>query len=103
MTLRSCGRETVPITGPRSRAVAAPHRIGKLSLPPGAGCEVIRMWSTRLERFIAVYPSDLISGHFFESRPKALVRKTLARKALAPNDDGPPEQTGLSPTPKFTA
>src|ERR1035438_7990909 len=56
MTLRSCGRDTVPITGPRSRALAAPQRIGKLSLAPGAGCEVIRIWSTRLERVILMDP-----------------------------------------------
>src|SRR6202022_1191079 len=56
MTLRSCGRDTVPITGPRSRALAAPQAIGKLSSPPGAGCEVMRIWSTRLERVIATDP-----------------------------------------------
>src|SRR5882757_11403498 len=56
MTLRSWGRETVPITGPRSRALAAPQAIGKLSLAPGAGCEVMRIWSTRLERVIATDP-----------------------------------------------
>ena len=52
----NCGRETVPITGPRSRALAAPQWIGKSSLAPGAGCEVIRIWSTRLERVIAMDP-----------------------------------------------
>src|SRR5882762_8856020 len=56
MTLRSCGRDTVPITGPRSRALGAPQAIGKLSLAPGAGCEVMRIWSTRLERVIATNP-----------------------------------------------
>ena len=30
--------------------------IGKLCLAPGAGCEVIRIWSTRLERVIAMDP-----------------------------------------------
>ena len=55
-TLRSWGRDTVPITGPRSRALAAPQAIGKLSLAPGAGCEVMRIWSTRLERVIATNP-----------------------------------------------
>ena len=56
ITLRSCGRDTVPITGPRSRALAAPQAIGNLSLAPGAGCEVMRIWSTRLERVIATNP-----------------------------------------------
>ena len=30
-----------------------PHPIGNRSLPPGSGCDVIRMCSVRLERFIA--------------------------------------------------
>src|SRR5262245_39574589 len=47
MTLRSCGRETVPMMGPRSRGLAAPQLIGKRGLAPGAGCEVRRMWSAR--------------------------------------------------------
>jgi hypothetical protein len=53
--------------------VAAPQWIGKVSLAPGAGCEVIRIWSTRLERVIAMYPYvvDPLNG------------------------DGPPKQTGL--------
>src|SRR6267154_484647 len=67
MTFRSCGRDTVPMIGPRSRALAAPQAIGKLSLAPGAGCEVMRIWSTRFDRVIA--------GPL--------------------NGDGPPEQTGL--------
>src|ERR1700733_12359296 len=68
MTLRSCGRDTVPITGPRSRALAAPQSIGKVCLAPGAGCEVRRIWSIRLERVIVTDPR---------------------------NGDGPPKQTGL--------
>ncbi len=36
VTLRSGGRDTVPITGPRSRAQAAPEAIGDLSPAPGA-------------------------------------------------------------------
>src|ERR1700722_3141500 len=42
--------------------------MGKSCLPPGAGCEVRRIWSIRLERDIA---KDLLNG------------------------DGPPKQTGL--------
>ena len=43
MTLRSGGRDTVPITGPRSRALAAPQVIGNFSFAPGAGCDVMRI------------------------------------------------------------
>ena len=53
MTLRSCGRDTVPMIGPRSRAVPAPHATGKRGLAPGAGCEVRRMWSMRFIWVIA--------------------------------------------------
>ena len=67
MTLRSCGRDTVPITGPRSRALAAPQLIGNVCLAPGAGCEVRRIWSIRFEPVIATDPR---------------------------NGDGPPKQTG---------
>jgi len=37
------GYLTVPMTGPRSRAVGAPHWIGNRSFPPGSGCEVRRI------------------------------------------------------------
>ena len=53
MTLRSAGRDTVPMMGPRSRAVAAPQAIGNRGLAPGAGWEVRRIWSVRLGRVIA--------------------------------------------------
>ena len=53
MTLRSAGRDTVPMMGPRSRAVAAPQAMGKRGLAPGAGCEVRRIWSVRFGRVIA--------------------------------------------------
>ena len=43
ITLRCCGRETVPMTGPRSCAVAAPQWIGNSTFAPGAGWEVIRI------------------------------------------------------------
>ena len=43
ITLRSCGRDTVPMIGPRSRAVAAPQKMGKFCLAPGTGCDVRRM------------------------------------------------------------
>src|SRR4030088_1115711 len=56
MTLRSCGRDTVPMIGPRSRAVGAPQLIGKRCLAPGAGCEVRRIWSVRLETVMAAGP-----------------------------------------------
>src|ERR1700680_268978 len=54
MTLRSSGRETVAMTGPRSRAVGAPQEIGNRGFAPGAGWEVSRIWSVRLGRVIAV-------------------------------------------------
>ena len=41
-------RDTVPMIGPRSRAVPMPHWIGR-ALPPGSGWEVRRMWSVRLD------------------------------------------------------
>jgi len=56
----------------------------EFELPPGAGCEVIRIWSTRLERVIAVNP--------FRSR---LGAPGFRPSAVALNGDGPPEQTGL--------
>ena len=36
-----------PITGPRSRAEAAPHLIGSFAPAPGSGCEVSRIWVVR--------------------------------------------------------
>src|SRR5262245_57857838 len=63
MTLRSCGRDTVPITGPRSCAFAAPHAIGKACFAPGTGCDVRRMWSGRLGRVIAVVPETATARH----------------------------------------
>src|ERR1044071_4414423 len=47
MTLRSPGFDTVPITGPRSRAVGASQCSGKRAFASGSGCEVRRMWSGR--------------------------------------------------------
>ena len=68
MTLRSCGRDTVPITGPRSRALAAPQWIGKLCLAPGAGMRG---------------KADMVNpiGTSHRNGPR--------------NGDGPPKQTGL--------
>jgi hypothetical protein len=43
--------------GPRSRAVAAPQLMGN-RFAPGAGCDVSRMWSVRLDRVIARYPQN---------------------------------------------
>src|SRR5215203_1339724 len=55
MTLRSAAFVTEPITGPRSRGVAAPQRIGKRAAAvPGSGCEVSRMW---------VWRFDVVIGH----------------------------------------
>src|ERR1700758_3871245 len=54
MTLRSCGRDTVPMMGPRSRASAAPQWMGNACFPPGSGWDVRRMWSVRFERFMSV-------------------------------------------------
>src|ERR1044071_6597294 len=48
MALRSEPAVTVPITGPRSRAVAAPQRMGKRPGVPAPGCEVSRIWPLRL-------------------------------------------------------
>src|ERR1051326_6838607 len=48
MALRSEPAVTVPITGPRSRAVAAPQRMGKRLGVPAPGCEVSRIWPLRL-------------------------------------------------------
>ena len=47
--------DTVPITGPRSRAVGAPQWIGKRTFAPGSGCEVRRIWSVRLERVMVTH------------------------------------------------
>ena len=44
MTLRWPGVVTVPMTGPRSAAVAAPQRIGSGLPPADPGCEVRTMW-----------------------------------------------------------
>src|SRR3954468_14103787 len=59
MTLRPPGRETVAMTGPRSRAVAAPQTIGKRALAPGSGCDVRRICSVRLEPVIAISLNDV--------------------------------------------
>src|SRR5215471_1051284 len=48
MALRSEPAVTVPTTGPRSRAVAAPQRMGKRLGAPAPGCEVSRIWPLRL-------------------------------------------------------
>ena len=53
MTLRSAGRDTVPMMGPRPRAASAPQAIGNRGLAPGAGWEVSRIWSVRFGRVIA--------------------------------------------------
>src|SRR5690349_6448098 len=52
MTLRSAGRDTVPMMGPRAVAVAAPQVTGKRALPAGWGWEVRRICSARLISFI---------------------------------------------------
>src|SRR5262249_3267236 len=49
---RSCGRDTVPMIGPRARASAAPQWIGKACFAPGSGWEVRRIWSVRFERLM---------------------------------------------------
>src|SRR5215510_9623910 len=48
MALRSEPAVTVPITGPRSRALAAPQWIGKRLGVPAPGWEVSRIWPVRL-------------------------------------------------------
>jgi hypothetical protein len=48
MTLRSAGRETLAMMGPRKVAVGAPHEMGKRALPAGLGWEVRRICSVRL-------------------------------------------------------
>src|SRR6266850_6572966 len=49
MALRSTPAFTVPTTGPRARADAAPHWIGKrVATPARPGWEVSRMWPVRL-------------------------------------------------------
>src|SRR3954451_19174706 len=52
MALRSCGRETVAMMGPRARALSAPHVIGNGCFAPGSGCDVRRIWSVRFARCI---------------------------------------------------
>src|SRR4051812_27398287 len=47
------------MTGPRSRAVAAPQTIGKRALAPGSGCDVRRICSVRLEPVIAISLNDV--------------------------------------------
>src|SRR4051794_36071997 len=47
------------MTGPRSRAVAAPQTMGKRAFAPGSGCDVRRICSVRLERFIAISLNDV--------------------------------------------
>src|SRR3954467_7399369 len=59
MTLRSPGRETVAMTGPRSRAVAAPQTMGKRAFAPGSGCDVRRICSVRFEPVIAISLNDV--------------------------------------------
>src|SRR5438132_1270060 len=59
LALRSGGRDTVPMIGPRSRAVGAPQWIGKRCFAPGSGCEVSRIWSGRFDLFIEVDPQKL--------------------------------------------
>ena len=58
ITLRRPSCETVPMIGPRSRAVGAPQWIGKRIFAPGSGCEVRRIWSGRFGVFIAVVLSS---------------------------------------------
>src|SRR5580692_5091802 len=48
MALRSEAAVTVPMTGPRSRAVGAPQRMGKRLGVPAPGCEVSRICPLRL-------------------------------------------------------
>ena len=74
MTLRSCGRDTVPMIGPRSRAVAAPQWIGNQL---GAR---LRMRGQ----------ADMVS-------PIGTVIATVP-----PNGDGPPERRAWSPTMELT-
>src|SRR5436190_16638855 len=55
MPLRSTPALTVPTIGPRSRAEAAPQRIGKrVGVPLRPGWEVRRMWPERL-LFVIVF------------------------------------------------
>src|SRR5690349_7941118 len=54
MTLRSAGRDTVPMMGPRAPALAAPQETGKRALPAGWGWEVRRICSARFVSFILV-------------------------------------------------
>src|ERR1700680_3803513 len=84
MTLRSSGRETVAMTGPRSRAVGAPQPIGNRGFAPGAGWEVSRIWSVRLGRVIAV-PKKSTARH--DDGPTRQLRQTIGRApAGVPNE-----------------
>src|ERR1700733_2082178 len=83
MTLRSCGRDTVPMTGPRSRALSAPQWIGKCTFAPGSGCDVSRIWSLRLERFMVRIPKGrrpaMMTGRTTETEESRAVSCTQSR------------------------
>src|SRR5438128_2408537 len=102
MTLRSCGRDTVPMIGPRSRAVAAPHTMGKRGFAPGAGCDVSRIWSVRLGRVIAG-PKKPTARRFDGPNPhgcQSIVRPRRMPSMLARAHYSPPAE-GYNGIAKF--
>src|SRR5207302_875789 len=83
MALRSEPAVTVPITGPRSRTLGAPQRIGKRLGVPAPGWEVSRIW---LPRFVLITLSRTL--------PRLEMQK--APRRLEPNER-PPTRTNFGP------